>query len=70
MTLNTEESPLDSTPPLNIEEQICGLEGPMQLEKVLQSARRASDFLKALAHETRLLAALPAIGAGALRNRA
>jgi DNA-binding transcriptional ArsR family regulator len=53
--LNTDETPLDSLPSINIEEQICGLEGPMQLEKVLQSARRASDFLKALAHETRLL---------------
>ncbi|MGO9174430.1 MAG: ArsR/SmtB family transcription factor [Rhodomicrobium sp.] len=26
-----------------------------QVEKVMQNARRASDFLKALAHETRLL---------------
>ena len=26
-----------------------------QLDKIMQNARRASDFLKALAHETRLL---------------
>ncbi len=55
MTLNTEESTLDNTPPLNIGEQLCGIEGPLQLDKVLRSARNASDFLKALAHETRLL---------------
>ncbi len=55
MTFSTDETPLDSVPPINIEEQICGLEGPMQLERVLHNARNASDFLKALAHETRLL---------------
>ncbi len=55
MTLNTDESTLDRTPPHNIEEQLCGIDGPMQLETVMLSARRASDFLKALAHETRLL---------------
>ena len=34
MTLNTEESTLDNTPPLNIGEQLCGIEGPLQLDKV------------------------------------
>jgi DNA-binding transcriptional ArsR family regulator len=57
MTLNIDEAPQNATPQIDIDERLCGLDGagPMQLETVLQSARRASDFLKALAHETRLL---------------
>ena len=48
MTLSTEERPLSA----NIED--LAADSP-QVEKVMQNARRASDFLKALAHETRLL---------------
>jgi DNA-binding transcriptional ArsR family regulator len=48
MTLSTEEQTLSA----KIEDQAA--DSP-QLEQVMQNARRASDFLKALAHETRLL---------------
>ncbi|MGO8953517.1 MAG: ArsR/SmtB family transcription factor [Rhodomicrobium sp.] len=48
MTLSTEERTLSA----KIEEN--AVDSP-QMEKVMQNARRASDFLKALAHETRLL---------------
>ncbi len=48
MTLSTEELTLSA----KMEDQ--AVDSP-QVEKVMQNARRASDFLKALAHETRLL---------------
>ena len=55
MTSNTEERTLDRSPPINIEGHLTVTEASPQLEKIFVSARRASDFLKALAHETRLL---------------
>ncbi len=55
MTLNTEERTLEKTLPTNIEGHLRPVEGSPQLDKIFVSARRASDFLKALAHETRLL---------------
>lgn len=51
MTLHTEER----TAPANIEEHFQPPVAPAQLDKMFGNARRASDFLKALAHETRLL---------------
>lgn len=51
MALDTEEP----TPPASLEEHLCGGENSPHLEKIMGNARRASDFLKALAHETRLL---------------
>lgn len=55
MTLNTEERTLEKTLPTNIEGHLRPVEGSPQLDKIFVSARLASDFLKALAHETRLL---------------
>ncbi len=55
MTLNTEERTLEKTLPTNLEGHLRPVEGSPQLDKIFVSARRASDFLKALAHETRLL---------------
>ena len=43
------------TAPVSLEEHLCAVEDSPQLDKIMQNARRASDFLKALAHETRLL---------------
>jgi len=55
MTLNSEERTLERTVPANLEDHLRPVESSPQLEKIFVSARRASDFLKALAHETRLL---------------
>jgi len=55
MTLNTEERMLERTLPTNLEAHLTPVESSPQLEKIFVNARRASDFLKALAHETRLL---------------
>ncbi len=55
MTLNTEERTLERTLPTNLEGHLSPVESSPQLEKIFVNARRASDFLKALAHETRLL---------------
>jgi DNA-binding transcriptional ArsR family regulator len=55
MTLDTQDRTLERTLPANIEEQFRPSEGSPQPDKMFASARRASDFLKALAHETRLL---------------
>ncbi len=54
MTLNTEERTLEIKLPASPED-LTAVEVSPQLEKIFVSARRASDFLKALAHETRLL---------------
>jgi len=51
MTLEIEET----TPPVRLEDYLAGAANSPQLEKLMQNVRRASDFLKALAHETRLL---------------
>ncbi|MGO9546063.1 MAG: ArsR/SmtB family transcription factor [Rhodomicrobium sp.] len=51
MTLQIEEKAL----PTNLEEHLKGAGNSPQLDKIMSNARRASDFLKALAHETRLL---------------
>jgi len=45
----------ETTPPVRLEDYLAGAANPPQLEKLMQNVRRASDFLKALAHETRLL---------------
>ncbi len=59
MTLNSEERTLERTLekaiPAILEDHLRSVESSPQLEKIFLSARRASDFLKALAHETRLL---------------
>jgi len=54
MTLNTEDRTLETTLS-NLEAHLSPVESSPQLEKMFGKARRASDFLKALAHETRLL---------------
>ena len=54
MTLNTEDRTLETTLS-NLEAHLSPVESSPQLEKIFVNARRASDFLKALAHETRLL---------------
>ncbi len=51
MTLATEVTPVANSP----EQEANGGCPPLQLENLMQNARRASEFLKALAHETRLL---------------
>lgn len=55
MTLNTEEGAMEKTLPTGLEAHLAAVESSPQLEKMFVNARRASDFLKALAHETRLL---------------
>jgi DNA-binding transcriptional ArsR family regulator len=55
MTLNTEEAAVEKTLPTGLEAHLAAVESSPQLEKMFGNARRASDFLKALAHETRLL---------------
>lgn len=51
MTLDTEET----QPSVSLEDQLASGENSPQLDKIMNNARRAADFLKALAHETRLL---------------
>ncbi|MBI4725348.1 MAG: helix-turn-helix transcriptional regulator [Rhodomicrobium sp.] len=41
--------------PAVLDDRLHEAGGAEQLEKIMQNAQRASDFLKALAHETRLL---------------
>ncbi len=55
MTLNTEDRTLEGTLPANFEEHFRPAGDSVQFDKMFANARRASDFLKALAHETRLL---------------
>ncbi|MFY9639811.1 MAG: metalloregulator ArsR/SmtB family transcription factor [Rhodomicrobium sp.] len=55
MALNTEERTLLERKSSSGPEDFTTAEISPQLEKIFVSARRASDFLKALAHETRLL---------------
>ncbi len=55
MALNTEERTLLERKSSSGPEDFTAAEISPQLEKIFVSARRASDFLKALAHETRLL---------------
>lgn len=53
MTLDTADRTQEKALPACFEKHLA--EGSPQIEKMFASARRASDFLKALAHETRLL---------------
>ncbi len=45
----------DAILPADVEDDLRSLDHSPELEQMMRKARRASDFLKALSHETRLL---------------